>query len=143
MTAEAAGPPFVVGHKVSFSKTISDEDIRKTAEASGDTNPLHLDDAYAAKTRFKQRIAHGVLTSGVISAALGVELPGPNYTTIFLGQTLQYQRPVNVGDTVTANLEVTGVDRRRLTLSTDVVNQSGETVATGTADVLLDPYPRE
>src|SRR3972149_522860 len=103
MATEAA-PPFVIGHKVSFSTTIS---------------------------------------AGVISAALGVNLPGPNYTTIFLSQSLQFQRPVAVGDTLTANLEVTAVDRRRLTLQTDCLNQNGETVATRTADVPLDPYPRE
>lgn len=140
--AEAA-PPFVLGHRVSFSKTITDDDIRQTAVVTGDTNPLHLDDAYAQRTRFRQRIAHGVLTSGVLSAAIGTQLGGPDYTVILLSMSLQFQRPVLPGDTVTATAEVTGIDRRRLTLRAECVNQRGEQLCTGEVNVLLDPYPRE
>src|SRR3990172_6283803 len=81
------------GHVVTFEKTLSDTDVRAFAEASGDRNPLHLDDAYAARTRFGKRIAHGMLTAGVISAALGTKLAPPGTLAVYLGQTLQFRRP--------------------------------------------------
>ncbi len=128
-----------VGHKASFSKTVSDADIVKFAEVSGDMNPVHLDQAYAAKTRFKERIAHGMLSAGFISAALGTRL-APNATVVYLSQQLRFQRPVKIGDTITANCEVTALqpERRFVTVKTDCVNQSGEEVVTGEALVLLD-----
>lgn len=130
-----------IGHKASFSKTVSEQDVVAFAEVTGDSNPLHLDDAYAAKTRFKGRIAHGMLSAGFISAALGTKL-APNAVVVYLSQSLRFQRPVLIGDTVTANCEVTAVqpERRFVTVKTDCVNQSGEEVATGEALVLLDEY---
>jgi 3-hydroxybutyryl-CoA dehydratase len=130
-----------VGSKVSFSKTVSASDVVAFAEVTGDANPLHLDEAYASKTRFKGRIAHGMLSAGFISAALGTKL-APNAVVVYLSQQLRFQRPVKVGDTITADCEVTAVqpERRFVTVKTDCVNQAGEEVVTGEAMILLDEY---
>jgi 3-hydroxybutyryl-CoA dehydratase len=128
-----------VGDTASFEKTVSDEDIVAFARVTGDEQPLHLEDAFAGTTRFKRRIAHGMLSAGFISAALGTRL-APDAVVIYLSQSLRFLRPVYPGDTITANLEVTSVDaeKRFVTCSTECVNQSGETVLTGEATVLLD-----
>jgi len=130
-----------VGHKVSFSKTVSDKDIQSFADVTGDANPVHLNEDYASKTRFKGRIAHGMLSAGFISAALGTRL-APNSVVVYLSQQLRFQRPVKIGDTVTANCEVTALqpERRFVTVKTDCVNQAGEEVVTGEALLLLDEY---
>ena len=132
-----------IGQKATFSKTVTDQDIRDFARVSGDTQPIHLDESYAGQTRFGQRVAHGVLTLSVVSAALGTKLPGPNEDVIYLSQNLRFTRPVYVGDTITATVEVTAVnpDRRQVTVSTTCVNQRGEGLLTGEAVVLLDPHP--
>lgn len=131
--------PFAVGHRVSFTKTVTDEDVRAFARASGDDQPLHLDDAFAVRTRFGKRIAHGMLSAGFISAALGTRL-APDHVVVYLGQQLRFRRPVAIGDTITADIEVTGIDeeKRIATLRTDCVNQDGEAVVTGEATVLID-----
>lgn len=130
-----------VGKVVTFTKPITGRDVELFAEVSGDDQPVHLNDAVAAKTRFKQRIAHGILTAGVISAAIGTKLV-PGGIAIYLSQTLQFQRPVLLGDTVTARIEVTALDveRRRATLKTECTNQRNETVLSGEATVLLDAF---
>jgi 3-hydroxybutyryl-CoA dehydratase len=131
-----------VGHSISLSKTISEDDIVGFARITGDDQPLHLDDAYAAKTRFKKRLAHGMLSAGLISAALGTKL-APQATVIYLSQSMRFLRPVFPGDTVTANIEVTSIDpeKRFVTCKTDCVNQDGTTVLTGEAVVMLDALP--
>lgn len=128
-----------VGDTASFEKTVSDEDIVAFARVTGDEQPLHLDEAYAATTRFKKRIAHGMLSAGLISAALGTKL-APNATVIYLSQSLRFMRPVYPGDTIEAKLEVTAVDpeKRFVTCTTECVNQDGQTVLTGEAVVMLD-----
>ncbi len=130
-----------VGHSASFSKTVSEKDVVAFAEITGDNQPLHLDDAYASRTRFKGRIAHGMLSAGFISAALGTKL-APNATVVYLSQQMRFQRPVKIGDTITAKCEVTALqpERRFVTVKTDCVNQAGEEVLTGEALVLLDEY---
>ena len=138
-----AEPAAVLGVKVgdtaSFEKTVSDEDIVAFARVTGDEQPLHLDDSFAATTRFKRRIAHGMLSAGFISAALGTRL-APDAVVIYLSQSLRFLRPVYPGDTITANLEVTSVDteKRFVTCSTECVNQDGQPVLAGEATVLLD-----
>jgi acyl dehydratase len=130
-------PP--IGHKVSVTKTVSTEDVAGFAQVTGDNQRLHLDPAFAARTRFGKPLAHGMLSAGLISAALGTKL-WPQALVVYLGQTLQFRRPVFIGDTVTAEAEVTAVDseKRILTVRTDCVNQGGETVVRGEATVLLD-----
>jgi acyl dehydratase len=103
-----------VGDRVEFTKTISDQNVQSFAAASGDTNPLHLDDDFASKTRFRGRIAHGTLASGLISAALA-RLPG---LTIYLSQDIEFHNPVRLGDRLTAECEIVedlGDDQYRLT----------------------------
>src|SRR6056297_2525243 len=108
-----------VGDRVEFTKTISDDDVTAFAAASGDTNPLHLDEGHADETRFGDRIAHGTLVSGLISAALA-RLPG---TVVYLSQDMEFLAPVYLGDRVTANVEVAeDLGGGRLRLSTTIVN---------------------
>jgi len=127
-----------IGDVVRFSKELSDEDVEAFAEASGDTNRLHLDAEYAAGTRFGDRIAHGTLVAGLISAAIA-RLPG---LIVYLSQDTSYLGPVPVGDRATAVCEVVedlGNERYRLT--TSVVTESGDQVIDGEAVVLADPIP--
>ena len=129
-----------VGDRASFAKTVTEGDVVAFAQVTGDTNPLHLDEAYAARTRFRKRIAHGMLSAGFISAALGTRL-APQATVVYLSQEMRFQRPVAIGDTITASCEVTAVDveKRFVTVKTDCHNQDGVEVVSGEALVLLDP----
>ncbi|WP_245944392.1 MaoC family dehydratase [Haloplanus salinus] len=129
-----------VGDRIRFSKRLTEEEIRVFADASGDTNRLHLDSDFAERTRFGRQIVHGTLVSGVISAALA-RLPG---LTIYLSQDLQFLGPVDIGETVTAICEVVedlGDGRYRLT--TVVEDEDGETVIDGEAIVLIDEVPED
>ncbi|MBI5288085.1 MAG: MaoC family dehydratase [Chloroflexi bacterium] len=130
-------PP--VGHRVSFAKTVTEADVVAFAHVTGDEQPLHLDPDFGARTRFGKRIAHGMLSAGYISAALGTKL-WPAGIVIYMGQSLQFRRPVSIGDTITAEAEVIAVDpeKRVLTVRTDCTNQSGETVVRGEATVMVD-----
>ena len=93
-----------LGMEADFQKTVSEADIIAFANVSGDKNPVHLDAAYAARSMFKERIAHGMLTAGYISAVFGMELPGPG--AIYVSQTLNFKAPVRIGDVVTAKVKV-------------------------------------
>lgn len=125
-----------LGDTASRTKTITDEDVRLFAQASGDTNSVHLDEAYAATTPFKRRIAHGMLTASLISAVLGNDLPGLG--TIYLGQDLKFKAPVFIGDTVTTTVELVKYreDRRIATFKTTVTNADGTIVVEGEAVVI-------
>jgi 3-hydroxybutyryl-CoA dehydratase len=127
-----------VGQSAEFAKTISSDDIALFAHVTGDFNPVHLDEEAAGKSSFGGRIAHGMLTAGIISAALAGKLPGPG--SVYLSQSLRLTAPVRIGDTVTARVEVTElmVPRRRVRLSTVCTNQKGDKVLDGEA-VLLVP----
>ncbi|MBX7201013.1 MAG: MaoC family dehydratase [Rhodospirillaceae bacterium] len=107
-----------VGTQGSFAKTVTEADIVLFAGVTGDTNPVHIDAEAAAGTMFKERIAHGMLSAGFISAVLGTRMPGPG--TIYLSQTLKFLAPVKIGDTVKAVCEVTALvpEKRRVTLKT-------------------------
>jgi len=124
-----------IGQKGTFTKSITDADIHAFAQATGDFNPVHLDDAYAATTRFGGRIAHGLLTVGLISACIARTWPG----SIYLSQQARFLKPVRPGDTITATIEVTAYDeeKRRATLRTDCHNQAGEQVVSGEALVFI------
>lgn len=93
-----------LGMEASFAKTVTEQDILNFADVSGDKNPVHLDADYAAKTIFKERIAHGMLTAGILSAVFGMELPGPG--AIYVSQTLNFRGPVKIGDQVLAKVKV-------------------------------------
>jgi 3-hydroxybutyryl-CoA dehydratase len=130
-----APPPLEIGARASLARTITDADIRGFAEATGDTNPVHLDDAYAKASRFGGRIAHGMLTAGLVSAVLANRLPGPG--TIYVSQTLAFKAPVRPGDTVTAEVEVVEVRGRRVRLATQARLADGTVVLAGEAVVLV------
>lgn len=126
------------GDTVEFRKPLTDADVVKFAEATGDTNALHLNDAFAEKTRFGGRIVHGTLVSGLISSALAC-LPG---LSIYLFQDLAFEGPVRIGETLTAHCEVDDdLDGDRYRLTTRIENGDGERVLDGTATVLVDPLP--
>lgn len=126
-----------VGQAAELSRTVTAADVEGFAAATGDTNPVHLDEEAARASRFGRRIAHGMLSAGLVSAVLGTRLPGPG--TIYTGQTLRFTRPVFLGDTVTARVEVIELvpEKRRVRLSTTCTNQEGATVLDGEATVLV------
>lgn len=128
---------FQVGQRASVTRTISESDVYLFAGITGDLNPAHTNEEYAKKTHFKTRIAHGMLSSGLISAVLGMKLPGPG--TIYTGQTLKFLAPVHIGDTITATAEIQSLDldRNRVVLTTTCTNQDGKVVVTGDATALL------
>lgn len=128
--------PYKIGDFAQLSKTVEDKDVRVFAEVTGDNNPLHLDDEFASKTVFKRRIAHGILTAGLISAVIGSKLPGIG--TIYISQTLNFLAPVYIGDVITAKVEVLEIlkEGKRLRLKTQVTNQNGTVVLDGEALVI-------
>jgi 3-hydroxybutyryl-CoA dehydratase len=129
-----------VGMKAEFSRQVSDADVRAFADVTGDRNPVHLDEEAASRTRFGGRIAHGMLSAGIISAAIAGRLPGPG--SVYLSQTLKFTAPVRIGDTVTASITVLELlSKNRVRLATTCRNQSGETVLDGEAVILVDPQP--
>jgi 3-hydroxybutyryl-CoA dehydratase len=130
-------PSLQPGDQASRTTTITDEMIRAFADLTGDANPVHLDDNYAAGTRFGRRIAHGMIAAGLVSAVLANDLPGPG--TVYLSQTLQFKAPVFPGDTITTTVEVKSVrpDKPIVTLSTVCKNQNEVVVLDGQAVVLV------
>ena len=126
-----------IGLSAEYSRTISDRDVRSFAEITGDFNPVHVDDEAAAKTRFGGRIAHGMLSAGIISSAIANTLPGPG--SIYLAQTLKFTAPVRLDDTITVTLTVLELlSKNRVRLSTVCSNQRGETIVEGEATLLMD-----
>lgn len=125
-----------IGDNASFTKTITDTDIYLYAGISGDFNPAHVNQVEAEKGMFGKRIAHGMLSAGLISAVLGTMLPGPG--TIYMGQELRFTKPVFVGDTITATITVAELipEKNRAKLDTVCTNQNGEVVIKGVATVM-------
>jgi acyl dehydratase len=125
-----------IDQTATYSKTLSEEDLILFAKVSGDVNPVHLDEDFAKNTPFKSRIAHGIYTGSLVSAALATVLPGPG--TIYLGQSLRFKAPVRIGDTITITMTVVKKreDRKFVTLDCTAENQEGETVMVGTAEVI-------
>lgn len=128
---------YKIGSKASFSKTISESDVYLFAGITGDLNPVHINKSEAKKTIFKERVAHGILVSGLISNVIGMQLPGPG--TIYLEQHLRFLKPVIIGDTVTAVvtlISILNAEKGILKLSTDIFNEERELVITGEATVM-------
>lgn len=125
-----------VGDKASMTKTISEYDVYGFAGITGDFNPVHVNAEFAKDTMFKGRIAHGMLSAGLISAVLGTSLPGAN--TIYMGQELSFKAPVMLGDTITATVEVLEKieGKNRLIFRTTVTNQNGVLVVDGKATMM-------
>jgi 3-hydroxybutyryl-CoA dehydratase len=130
-----------VGDGAEVTRVATDGDIAGFVDSVGDYNPIHSDPAYAAGTLFKERIAPGIWTAGLVSAVIGTRLPGPG--TIYLSQDLKFLRPVKLGDTITARVEVTEINREknRVRLKTVCVNQRGEEVLGGEALVMPSRLP--
>ncbi len=129
----------VVGSQVQFQRQVSPETIEGFVEVSGDTNPLHTDEVYAARTRFKRPIAHGMIGASFISATIATRL-SPGSVMVYLSQDLEFVAPVYVYDVLTISCTVTAIDpaRHRVTVETIVVNQDSEEVIRGEAKVLVD-----
>jgi acyl dehydratase len=125
-----------IGQTATYRRRIGEREIAFFAAASGDVNPLHLDAGYAAGTRFGERIAHGMLSAGLISAAVALVLPGPG--SVYVSQSLRFLRPVHVDDELTANMTVTAKrdDKHFVTLDCEVVNQDGKAVVSGEAVIM-------
>lgn len=125
-----------VGDSASLCRTLRERDITLFAVMSGDVNPAHVDSEYAKSYMFHKVIAHGMWSGMLISTVMGTSLPGPG--TIYLGQSLRFLRPVGVGDTLTVNVEVKELHREnhRVSLDCRVINQQGELVVTGIAEVI-------
>lgn len=124
-----------VGDTATTRHTVSERDLILFATVSGDVNPVHLDEEFAATTPFKGRIAHGMLSGALISAAIACELPGPG--TIYIGQEMSFLRPVRLGDEIRIELEVLEkLPKNRVRIATRVLNQEGKKVVDGVATVM-------
>jgi phosphate acetyltransferase len=125
-----------VGDTAVLERTLTEQDITLFAVMSGDINPAHVDPEYAMSSRFREVIGHGMWSGALISTVLGTDFPGPG--TIYLGQSLRFRRPVKVGDTITINVTAKEKDatKGKVVLDTECVNQDGEVVVSGTAEVI-------
>jgi len=132
-----------VGDTARFSKTISESDVYMFAGVTGDLNPAHVNEEYAKGTFFKTRIVHGMLTASLISTVVGTMLPGPG--TVYMRQKVSFLAPVNVGDTITAIVEVSEIiaDKKRVRLKTYCINQENQTVVDGEALVSPPRAPKK
>jgi len=128
---------FRLGQHAAFTKTFTEEDVERFIAITGDVNPLHVDDAFAARTKFGRRVLHGMLTASLFSTMVGMLLPGTG--AIYRSQTLTFLRPVHVGDTVTAHFVVQAIDRtrHRMTIDSWIENGAGERVVEGVGEVGL------
>ena len=124
-----------VGQSAELAREVRESDLAAFADVTGDDNPVHLDEAYAATTPFGGRIAHGMLSAGYISAVIGTKLPGPG--AIYVSQSLRFRRPVHIGDAVTAHAEITAIDQAcaRVTLKTTCL-VAGVAVLDGEAQII-------
>lgn len=124
-----------VGQTASQTHDVNETDLQMFAAVSGDNNPVHLDETFAATSRFKERIAHGMFTGALISAAIACKLPGPG--SVYLSQQLGFMRPVKIGDTLEVQLEVLEkLAKNQVRIRTRVLNQQGKAVVDGEALVL-------
>lgn len=123
------------GQSVTIERQVNEQDILMFAAVSGDCNPVHLDAGYAAQTSFKERIAHGMLSGAMISAAIALHLPGPG--SVYLGQQLDFLRPVKIGDVLTIELKVLEkLPKNQVRIATNIYNQAGKVLVRGEAKVL-------
>lgn len=128
---------FHPGQHAFFTKTFTDEDVERFIAITGDVNPLHVDDTYAAQTQFGRRVLHVMLTASLFSTMVGMHLPGRG--AIYRSQTLTFLRPVHVGDTVTAHFVVRAIDstKHRLTIDAWIENDAGDRVVEGVCEAGL------
>ena len=133
---------FTLGQVHTAKAVMTEEMIADFAKATNDYNPVHMSEEFAAGTMFKKRIAHGLLTLGLISGVMAGEFPGQG--AIYLSQTVKFMRPVHIGDRLAIELTVTGIDidKNRLTVKTEVTNQDGKKVLSGEA-ALMPPKKQD
>lgn len=126
-----------VGHTASFTTKITDQMVHQFADLSGDRNPIHLDEEYAAKSRFKRRIAHGMIVGGLISRAL---VDGIDHGGIYLGQTLKFVNPVFIDDVITVTIKITGIRKEKgiATVETNAYKENGDIVVKGEAVIMMN-----
>ena len=126
-----------IGQHAEYVRTVTSEDIEMFGQVSGDYNPLHFNEDWAKTTMFKGRIAHGILTATYVSTVIGMKLPGPG--TVYISQNMKFRRPVRIGDTITARVEVISKNDEKefLTLKTACINQEDKVVLDGEAVVTL------
>jgi len=128
------------GMTASLERTVSERDVVRFAEVTGDDNPLHFDAEFAATTVFGEPIAHGILSAGYISAVIGTRLPGPG--TVYLSQLLEFRAPVRIGDAVTARVTVAAIDRQRRRVRLDTACLVGGKIVVEGEALVLVPVPR-
>jgi 3-hydroxybutyryl-CoA dehydratase len=128
---------FTPGQHVTFTKTFTEDDVKRFIEITGDINPLHVDDAFAAQTQFGKRVLHGMLTASILSTMVGMLLPGTG--AIYRSQTIRFLKPVYIGDTVTAHFVVRSIDRQRhrLEIESWIEDANGERVLDGMCEAGL------
>jgi acyl dehydratase len=131
---------FIIGEEATIKKVITKEDIKEFSKITGDTNPVHVNEAYASKSFFGKPIAHGMLTASLISAVLGTKVPGPG--AIYMRQSLNFKAPVFPQDEITAKVKVIGWDEvtGRIKLETLAINQDGKIVLHGDAELVMSSY---
>jgi 3-hydroxybutyryl-CoA dehydratase len=129
------------GMSAEFAKTVSERDVQLFGEVSGDTNPVHFDEAFAKTTPFKGRIAHGVLTASYISTVLGMQMPGPG--TIFLGLNIRFKAPVRIGDRVVARCTVRDVIAEKRRVVFECACKVGDTVVIEGEATVMPPVPKD
>lgn len=129
-----------IGDTAEFTKTVTETDVYLYAGVTGDLNPAHINETFAKGTLYKGRIVHGMLSAGLISAVFGMSLPGAG--TIYISQSLEFKRPVRIGDTITARVEVIEKfpEKNRVKFRTTCVNQADKPVVDGEA-IVMPPVP--
>jgi len=133
---ETVAQEFAVGQTYTFSEVVDDKLVRGFADVTGDHNPIHVDDEFAKKTKFGQRIAHGGILFGIISRALAMEMPGPG--TVYLSQLVNFRAPVFINDKVTLEVKITELlPKNGAKISTVIKKESGQVVMDGEATVKL------
>jgi acyl dehydratase len=137
MTRTARIEDFKVGQHATFTKTFTDDDVQRFIAITSDVNPLHVDDAFAATTKFGRRVLHGMLTASIFSTMVGMLLPGTG--AIYRSQTIKFLLPVYAGDTVTAHFVVRSIDvtKHRLEIYAWIENEAGERVIEGMCEAGL------
>jgi 3-hydroxybutyryl-CoA dehydratase len=127
---------FEIGMTECYEQSITDADIKAFAGLSGDNNPVHMSEEYAEKSRFKKRIAHGMLSASFFSALFGTKLPG--YGCVYASQNLIFRRPVYLGDTVVAQIEVLSIDKTKSTIQfRTLCKVRGKIVIDGNAEIYI------
>lgn len=136
LTKEKLLESFKIGMSATQSRVITDEDVKKFSEISGDINPIHLDTAYAEASRYKRKIAHGLMSVSYFSGLFGAKLPGPG--CVYASQNIKFSRPVYIGDEVVASVIISAIDIKssRLTFET-ICKVNGKIVISGTAEIFI------